>query len=216
MHIFVAHDFTSPPLRNFRRPFHRVGDKYSVAFMFGDDVHVADHLLEQIEAMIAKSDACLFDVTSWNRNVFLELGFARGLQKDCYLLFRPARGVMWNLGLASGFADVPVDIRGLRQLRYFRERSLRLQLDDLVSDLVSRADLSAMQDMLAARVEDLLARHASGLLIGEIAVEFSLNQAIVSGLLKFLIEQGRGRTDGYGNATRYLKSAGPLEAAKSA
>jgi hypothetical protein len=216
MQIFVAHDFSRPPIRNYRRAFQHVGDKYTVAFVFGDDVHVADHLLEQIEAMIAKSDACLFDVSNWNHNVFLELGYARGLQKDCYVLFRPGRGLWWRLGWVTGFADVPADIRGLRQLRYFSERALRLQLDDLVKDLISRADLSAMQDMLVARVEDLLSRHVNGLLIGQIANEFSLNQVIVSGILKVLIDYGRARTDGYGNATRYLKVAGPLEVAKSA
>jgi hypothetical protein len=68
--------------------------------------------------------------------------------------------------------------------------------------------------MLAARVEDLLARHPDGLLIGQIASELKLNQAIASGVLAVLIEQGRVTTTGYGKATRYKKVAGPLEAAE--
>ena len=213
MQIFVAHDFSRPPLRNYRRPFQAVGEKYAVAFVFGDSVHAASHLLEQIEAMITKSDACLFDVSSWNHNVFLELGFARGLKKDNYLLFRPGRGVLWRVGLRPGYEDVPADLRGLRQLRYPHERALRLQLDNLVKDLVFRANLSSMQDMLAARIEDLLARQTDGLPIGQIAQEFSLHQAVVSGLLRLLIEQGRTTTTGQGPATRYVKVAGPLDTA---
>ena len=123
---------------------------------------------------------------------------------------------MWRLGWVTGFADVPADIRGVRQLRYFSERALRLHLDDLVKDLISRADLSAMQDMLLARVEDLLARHVKGVLVGEIANEFSLNRTVVSGLLKVLIDQGRAKTDGYGNGNRYLRIAGLLDILKSA
>jgi hypothetical protein len=67
--------------------------------------------------------------------------------------------------------------------------------------------------MLAARVEDLLARRPDGLLIGEIASELKLNQAIASGVLRLLIEHGRVTTTGYGVATRYVKVKGPLEAA---
>ena len=64
--IFVAHDFTNPPLRRYRRPFQQLSDKYGVDFKFADDIHAAEHLLEQIENLIATSDYSLFDVSTWN------------------------------------------------------------------------------------------------------------------------------------------------------
>ena len=49
MRIFVAHDYTNPPLRNYRSAFKYVE-------VFADEVHTADHLLEQIEQMIIDAD----------------------------------------------------------------------------------------------------------------------------------------------------------------
>jgi hypothetical protein len=214
MRIFVAHDFTHPPIRNYREPFRRIGDKYTVQFVFADQVHAADHLLEQIEDMIVQADACLFDLSTANRNVFLELGFARGRDKPHYLLFRPMPAALLKLGFVDGLPDVPTDIRGQRVLRYFTSRSLRLQLDDLVVELLSRSDLSGHQDMLEARVEDLLTRNPAGLVIGQIASELKLNQTLAFAVVKILIEQHRVEATGYGSGMRYLKASGPAAAAE--
>jgi hypothetical protein len=214
MRIFVAHDFTRPPIRNYREPFRRVAEKHTIEFVFADEIHAADHLLEQIEEMIVQADACLFDLSSANRNVFLELGFARGRGKPHYLLFRPASSLLWKLGLVDGLPEVPTDIRGQRVLRYFTSRSLRLQLDDLVAELLTRSDLSGQQQMLEARVDELLSRHPSGLLIGQIANEIKLSQTLVYAILKILIEHQIVETTGKGNATRYLKSTGSRQAAE--
>src|SRR5262249_50415782 len=72
MRIFVAHDFSRPPMRDYREPFKWIADQRKVHFVFADQVHAAEHLLEQIEKMIVEADACLFDVSTPNRNVFLE------------------------------------------------------------------------------------------------------------------------------------------------
>ena len=214
MRLFVAHDFSNPPIRNYREPFRRVAEKYTIEFVFADEVHTADHLLEQIETMIVEADACLFDVSTANRNVFLELGFARGRGKEHFLLFRPASSVLLKFGFSRGFPDVPTDIRGQRVVQYFSGRSLRLQLDDLVDELLKRGDFSSQQNMLEARVEAALSRHPEGLLIGQMAGELKLNQTLVFAILKILIEQGRVETTGYGNATRYVRVAAPLQAAQ--
>jgi len=213
MRIFVAHDFSNPPLRNYRSAFKRVEDKYTIDFVFADEIHSADHLLEQIEQMIVSADACLFDLTTLNHNVFLELGFARGKGKLHYLLFRPGEGLLWRLGYRQGLADVPTDIKGQRVLRYRHLRSLTYQLDDLVQELILRPDLSRSQDMLTARIEELLARNSQGMLIGEVAVGAKLDQTVTRALLQILIEQGRATARGATSARRYFKVAGPLEAA---
>jgi len=120
MQIFVAHAFSTPPLWNYRKPFNLVANKYNMEFKFADEIHKGEHLLDQIEELIVKSNYCLFDVSSPNRNVFLELGFARGRGKDYSLLFRPAQGLLYHLGFTERFAELPADIRGLRHITYTR------------------------------------------------------------------------------------------------
>jgi hypothetical protein len=214
--VFVAHDFTNPPLKNFRRAFDQLEEKYSVDFVFADAAHQARHLLDDIEQMIANSDACLFDVSSMNNNVFLELGFARGRGKDHYILFRPSAGLASKLGFRAGYAEVPIDIRGLRQIRYRSERSLRLQLDELLRDLLENPRGAGAQGLLAAQVENALSR-PQGLTTKELAARLRIGQPLAAGIVKSLMRSGRiARYSGNGPATRYRKIAvaGPLPAAE--
>jgi len=60
--------------------------------------------------MIVQADACLFDVSTSNRNVFLELGFARGRGKPHFLMFRPVSTLLLTLGLVDGLSDVPTEV----------------------------------------------------------------------------------------------------------
>jgi hypothetical protein len=170
-------------------------------------------LLEQIEEMIVQADACLFDLTTLNHNVFLELGFARGREKPHYLLYRIGDGILWRLGLRPGLTEVPTDIRGQRVLRYRHLRGLRLELDELVKELTQRSDLSSTQDIQTARIEELLSRHPEGMLIGQIANDANIDPALARALLRIMIGQGRVVDRGATNAKRYYKVAGPLEAA---
>jgi len=214
MRIFVAHDFTRPPLRGYREPFKIVEVNNTIDFIFADEVHGANNLLGQIETMIVEADACLFDVSTPNRNVFLELGFARGKSKKYSLLFRPASKWLVKLGFTDGLLDVPSDLRGDRILYYSNKLSLRFQLDELVKGLISAADLSPQQEMLGARVEDLLARHKYGLPKREIADKLNLEPSVVGGMLNVLIRQQRVKTVGSRFQTRYVKAVGPVEAAE--
>lgn len=204
MQIFVGHDFKYPPLRRYRRPFEKLAAKYNIDFKFADELHRADHLLDQIEELIERSDYSLFDVSTWNRNVFLELGFARGRRRPNALLFRPASGLLWQLGFSrEGYADVPSDIKGLRQIRYSSERSLGLQLDDLVRELMPNADLSRTQNLLTMRVEEHIGRHARGLSVREISSHFNIDKELASASVRNLLNLGRIERVG----TRYRKTA---------
>lgn len=163
--------------------------------------------------MIISAEACLFDLTTPNHNVFLELGFARGKGKLHYLLFRPGEGLLWRMGFKDGLTEVPTDIKGQRVLRYRHLRSLTYQLDELVQELILRPDLSGSQDMLTARIEELLSRHPEGMSIGQVSTGANLNQTLARALLQILIDQGRVVARGSTSARRYSKVAGPLEAA---
>ena len=213
MQIFVAHDFTAPPLRNYRRPFRVLADKYRVEFKFADDIHAGEHLLDQIEELIDKSPYCLFDVSSRNHNVFLELGFARGLEKDYSLLFCPASATLSMMGFTNGFADLPADIRGLRHIKYRSEGMLRVCLDELLKDLTKTPNWGPDDQMRIAQIDELLARHPDGLLMKEIAQRFTTDLASVRGFVQKMIRDGLVEQRGSGTATRYVRIAKPKRAA---
>jgi hypothetical protein len=52
-------------------------------------------------------DYCVFDISTWNPNVALEIGLAEGLGKDYYILL--------NKNLKK---NVPSDIQGLQRIEY--------------------------------------------------------------------------------------------------
>ena len=179
--------------------------KYKVDFMFADEDHAAEHLLDQIEDLIKKADYCLFDVSSWNTNVVLELGYARGCGKKHAVLFRPTSTLLTPLGFMEEHAEVPSDIKGLKQLRYFNEGTLRVQLDELLADLIENPNLVRAAEMFTARVEELLARHPQGMLMREVATQLEIDQQVASGIIRKMVREGQVETTGYGNATRYLR-----------
>jgi hypothetical protein len=217
MQIFVAHDFIRPPLRQYRRPFEQAAEKYKVNFVFADQYRVAEHLLQQIESLIEQSDFCFFDVSKWNRNVMFELGFARGREKDHCLLFRPLRGFLTRMGFTEGFADLPSDLKGLKYIEYHNERSLKYQLFEEVARLTGQgADLSRTEDLLAARVENVISSQAEGMRMQEIAERLRIDAELARASVRKLLREERVITTGNGPHRRYLKTkqSGPVQAAE--
>jgi hypothetical protein len=131
------------------------------------------------------------------------------------LLFRPASGVLWHLGFREGFADVPSDIKGLRQLRYFSAGTLRVQLDELIKELLPKSDLSRNQDVFTTRVESLIGREVDGLSARQVADLLNIDREMASASLRKLLNAGKVEAIGHGPHTRYRKSAStqPTEAA---
>jgi hypothetical protein len=66
------------------------------------------HLLERIKELINEADFSLFDLSTWNPNVALELGLADGLSRKPYY-------ILTNSNLSR---DVPSDIKGLQRIEY--------------------------------------------------------------------------------------------------
>jgi hypothetical protein len=80
------------------------------------------HLLARIKELISEADFSLFDLSTWNPNVSLELGLADGLNRKRYY-------ILTNRNLSR---DVPSDIKGLQRIEYSHlsrgSSSLRQQL----------------------------------------------------------------------------------------
>ncbi|QAT17486.1 hypothetical protein BU251_07045 [Candidatus Velamenicoccus archaeovorus] len=71
------------------------------------------HLLQILKKHINEADYSIFDLSSWNPNVTLELGLSEGIRKisnkKYYILLNTKRAL-----------EVPADIRGIQRLEYSR------------------------------------------------------------------------------------------------
>lgn len=82
-------------------------DKLPFRFIYADTTLETKHLLEILRRNITTADFCIFDVSTWNANVSLELGLADGLEAEYYILV--------NKKLSKG---VPADIQGIQRIEY--------------------------------------------------------------------------------------------------
>src|SRR5262245_37646719 len=123
MRIFVACPYSPLPLSNYKTTFKAVElsmerrHAYPVKFHFSDEVITSDNILNKIEAAIKDSQACFFDITGLNTNVCIEFGLARGMGKDCRLLYKTAAG-LFGPKPALSEAQLPADLRGQDRLSY--------------------------------------------------------------------------------------------------
>jgi len=69
---------TKVTLKSYRRVIDDVPFQFAVAKDFIENVQ----LLEICKDLITWADFCLFDVSTWNANVTLELGLADGMKKN--------------------------------------------------------------------------------------------------------------------------------------
>jgi len=76
-------------------------------FFYADTRLQTKHLLEILRKYIATADFCVFDISTYNPNVALEIGLADGLGVEYYILL--------NRTLAAG---VPADIQGIQRIEY--------------------------------------------------------------------------------------------------
>ena len=105
--FFVGHVFNTEQIDDFRWAL-REGLKLTVGveLWFSDEHPGAGFLLEKIKAGIDNASACFFDISIDSKpNVFIELGYALGQGKTCFILCR--RG-----------SNVPADLQGLERIEY--------------------------------------------------------------------------------------------------
>lgn len=72
-----------------------------------NDKITTDHLLAKITADLHKCDFAIFDISGWNPNVCLELGLAKGLGKEYYIINNNSKK-----------KDAPSDIKGIERIDY--------------------------------------------------------------------------------------------------
>jgi len=90
---------------------------------YADTGLTTKHLLGILTSYIRAVDYCVFDISTWNANVALEIGLAAGLGVDYYILL--------NRQLSKG---VPADIQGLQRIEY--ESVTSLDNDGVIPQIV--------------------------------------------------------------------------------
>ena len=87
--VFVAYAYGLYDKRDYRKVFANLERAFGVRFIFADEKITNMHILQKILSYIRSSDFSLFDISSWNPNVTLELGIALALSDDWYICFNP-------------------------------------------------------------------------------------------------------------------------------
>jgi hypothetical protein len=108
--VFVGCPYSKPfSFQGFKSALERIPFRWYCA-----DTNLSTrHLLGILTSYISAADYCMFDISTWNPNVALEIGLAEGLRVDYYILL--------NRNLKK---NVPADIQGLQRIEYTSLSSL--------------------------------------------------------------------------------------------
>jgi hypothetical protein len=201
--VFVAYPYSFSK-NDYRRAYKEVGKAHGVKFTYADERITNSHILAKIEGMIRDAEFSIFDITTWNPNVALELGIAVGAGLDYYIAFNPT-------GDQSG---VPSDIGGIDRLQYTDYSELGGELARLMTqqfgppvaerdaEAKAQADaFSSQMEALTARIPEVI-RENPGLAIGGVASQIGVPLEITQTLVRPLIGE-QIRTEGVKRGTRY-------------
>jgi hypothetical protein len=203
--IFVAYPYSFSSA-DYRGTFASVEDDFPhVKFLYADEEITNKHILDKIAGMMDDAAFSLFDITTWNPNVALELGIAVGRGLDYYILFSPT---------VEGEA-VPSDLGGIDRIQYGDFAELKDGLAKLMRQQFGSPEPEAEAEKPGAQIAEQLeglreqvpevVRDEPGLQIGGVAsalgvpVEFA--QIVVRPLIgETLVTRGERR------GTRYYVS----------
>lgn len=130
--IFVAYPWSLYPDRvAYKRAYTTMERALNVKFTFAEQRVTTGTVLEKIIGMIESAAFGIYDVSSWNANVTLEYGVARGLGAPAFIAFNPAQ---------TDLADVPSDVRGYDRLQYGDFDELSAAVESLVVQELGTAD----------------------------------------------------------------------------
>jgi hypothetical protein len=201
--VFVAYPYSFSKA-DYRRVYKDVGKAYGVKFVYADEQITNLHILRKIEGMMKAAEFGIFDITTWNPNVALELGIAVGADLDYYIAFNPS----------VEETEPPADLGGIDRLQYVDYSELgdalgRLMTQQYGPPLAERdADAKNRADEFNAQVADLqeqipaIVRANPGLAIGGIASQTGVAIEFAQTLVRPLVGSEL-RTEGAKRGTKY-------------
>lgn len=194
--IFVAYAYNLYDRRDYRRVYSALEKAFGVKFIFADEKITNMHILQKIISFIRSSDFSLFDISSWNPNVTLELGISLASSDDWYICFNPDK---------TDIKEVPSDIRGLDRIQYSSFSELEEKLTILLDQWYPRSTRTTVEDYFATAKGDALGliRKTPGLKVTEIADVLGMNLPMAKVVVAQLVSDGSVRIEGKTRGAKY-------------
>jgi hypothetical protein len=206
--VFVAYSYKTYDKADYRRVFKDLERAYRVSFVFADEKITNMHIMQKIISYIRGSDFSIFDISGWNPNVTLELGWAMATSDNWYIALNPKE---------TDLKEVPSDLRGLDRIQYESFTDLGGRIGALIEQRYPKRKSESLDQYVEGRRRDLLRtiRKSPGFTISEIADLLGVE----IGMAKFLVQPlvGRSlRTSGVKKGTRYFPMRpGPIPRPKA-
>jgi DNA-binding transcriptional ArsR family regulator len=194
--VFIAYSYKLYPKADYRKLYKDLEARYEVTFIFADEKITNMHIMKKIETLIRGSDFSVFDISGWNPNVTLELGFAMAVGDQWYIAIDPSK---------TEIKEVPSDLRGLDRIEYGSYDELGSKLSILLEQRYPRRAHTGIDSFLAdrrAEVLKLLAEHP-GLTVTSLAQLLSIEIPVAQLVVKPLLAEGKLDTVGVKKATKY-------------
>lgn len=179
--VFVAYSYNLYPKDDYRRIYQEIEQKYPVSFIFADEKITNMHIMAKIVSYIKGAEFSIFDISGWNPNVTLELGFAMATNDNWYISYCPKH---------TPSDDVPSDIKGIDRIQYdslteYAGKLLAL-MDQRFTETEKRAPIADHIEAMQKDVVTLVAT-SPGLKISEIAdllkVDVRMAQVVIAPLV---------------------------------
>lgn len=197
--VFVAYPYNIYPDADYRRVYRSVGKDFDVQFVFADEEVSNEHIMAKILRDIRASDFSIFDISSWNANVTLELGMAYALNAPHYICYNPAH---------NATKDVPSNLRGFSRIQYDSLSKLEDGLVKLLDQQYPRESDSL--DEHTARMRGAVARllkeesGGRGMSIVAISDRLKCNKSMARVILEEMMANGEVSSVGKGRGTYYI------------
>jgi len=203
--IFVAYPYSFSKA-DYRGAFKKVASEYSVKFLYADERITNKQILDKIIGMIEEAEFAIFDVTTWNPNVALELGIAIGRTQDYYIIFNPK----------VEHEHPPSDLGGIDRLQYRDYAELTDEVGRLMRQQFGApkkeqkehssergASVVEQLEQMKTEIPNLVAENP-GMQIGSIASAIGVPVEYAQNLVRPLVGLEL-RTEGAKRGTRYYR-----------
>jgi hypothetical protein len=181
--VFVAYSYRLYPKDDYRKLYKDLEEQYDVTFIFADEKITNMHIMKKIETFIRGSDFSIFDISGWNPNVTLELGFAMAVSDQWYIAIDPSK---------TEVNEVPSDLRGLDRIQYGSYTELGGKLSVLLEQRYPKRPRVSIDGYLEERrgeVRGLLKDHP-GLTMMSISELLKVEVPVAQLVMRGLYERG--------------------------
>jgi hypothetical protein len=104
--FFVAHQYSTEKIEDMRKAINKAFARSGLVAYYADSEIMQTHLLKKIEEKIASTQFGLYELTECNPNVYMELGYARGVHKRHYIMLKKGSNIPANI---AGFQRIEYD-----------------------------------------------------------------------------------------------------------